>query len=382
MDWDFNVPVKTYEYELEEFKERLGKYTKDEYKNTKIVLIASKRLIKTFELENLISEFTKNESFKLIDVSIANPDTHLIHEIFNQITEKPDLIISIGGGSTIDFAKAISGLYSYSDNGKISIDEILDLLKTKEYTANTDYIPIIAAPTTSGTGSECTKWATIWDFDNSKKYSIDADYLYPIEAWLVPELTATLPPRLTLATSLDALSHAVEAYWSKSTNKIIQILARDAIKLVVKYLPLTLNDLENIEYREKLMFASFFAGLAFSNTRTTACHSISYPLTMKFGIEHGFAVNLTLIEVFKRNYEFIPDFDEFLEAWNAKSIEDVENWMNNVCSGVQKLKLSEFGVKEEDIDEVVDLTFTAGRMDNNPIVFSEEEVTEILHDIL
>lgn len=371
MDWVYNVPIKFFEYDLNQLKDKLNEYSSKE----NVILIASKRLINYLDIESVCNEFI------LFDDSLKSLDTHLISKLFKQIPERPELIISIGGGTSIDFAKAISALYSYSDNGAISVEEVVDVITSKKYLDNKDTIPIIASSTTAGTGSDCTKWATIWDFDNTKKYSIDADYLYPTESWLIPELTLTLPKGLTLSTALDALSHACEAYWSKSTNKIVQVLSRDAIALIVEYLPLVLEDMNNLEYRKKVYMGAFFAGLAFSNTRTTACHSISYPLTLLYGIPHGFAVALTLTEVLEQNKDYIEDFDLFLDAWNMTSIDEIKNWVNDISEDIQPLKLSAFGIEEDEINDIIKLTFTGGRMDNNPIVFDESEVRLILSNV-
>lgn len=358
MDWVYNVPIKFMEYDLDEFKNRLK-----EFEN--VLLIASKRVIKTFELDV--------SSFDVIDESIANPDIHLVEKILSDL-KKPDLIIAVGGGSSIDLAKAISALYEYKN------ENVLELIKNKTYLDNDNAIPIISVPTTAGTGSECTKWATIWDMDNLKKYSIDAEYLYPKESWLVAELTSTMDKYMTLATGLDALSHAMESYWSKPSNRYTRTLARDSIRIIRKYLPLVLNELDNLEYRKQMLMGSFFAGLAFSNTRTTAAHSISYPLTMMYGINHGFAVAITLFEVMKRNWEHIPEKELFLDAWNAEDIKDILDWFSDVSEG--KINLRSFGVKKEEIPEIVKLATTGGRMDNNPIVFNEEEIRDILESVL
>lgn len=371
MDWIFNVPIKFFEYNLAEVKDKLLNF-----KNKQTVVIASDRLINSYNLESIFDEF--NNIF-LINESIANPDIHLLDKIISKLSFKPKLIIAIGGGSSIDLAKAISALFKYEED--LDSEKILELLKTKEYLENEDFIPFIAVPTTAGTGSECTKWATIWDFDNSKKYSIDSDYLYPQESWLVPELTTTLNPKLTLATGLDALSHAMESYWSNASNSYTRVLARDSIKIIAKYLPLALNDLNNLEYRKQMLMGSFFAGLAFSNTRTTASHSISYPLTMKFGINHGFAVAITLFEVLKRNWEYVEDKELFLEAFGVKSIEGIEKWFKDVSQDIQELNLSSFDVKKETIGDVVKLAITRGRMDNNPILFGEKEIEDILMNV-
>lgn len=362
MDWIYNVPIKFFEYDLEEFKDRLTGFD-----DNKVLLIASKRVINSLDLnmDNLTN-------YDIFDESLANPDIHLVDRVLSQI-DKPDLIIAIGGGSSIDLAKAISALYDYKDKG------ILDLLKSKEYLENDDSIPLIAIPTTAGTGSECTKWATVWDFDNNKKYSVDADYLYPNESWLVPELTLTMDKNMTLSTGLDALAHAMESYWSVPSNSYTRVLARNSISIIRKYLPLALEDLDNLEYRKEMLMGSFFAGLAFSNTRTTACHSISYPLTMLFNINHGFAAALTLFEVLKRNWDYLKEKDLFLESWDAKDLDDIKVWFDDVSDN--SLRLSHFAIKREDIQDVVKLATTGGRMDNNPIVFNEKEIEDILNSV-
>ena len=358
MDWTYNVPVKFCEYDLNEFKNRLNTLKGN------ILLIASKRVIETFEIDT--------QNFTLIDKSINNPDIHLVGKVLKNL-EKPDLIVAVGGGSTIDIAKAISALYDYRHG------DVLTLISEKKYLDNENHIPIIAVPTTAGTGSECTKWATIWDFDNLKKYSVDVDYLYPKEAWLIAELTQTMNYEQTLSTGLDALSHAMESYWSRPSNRYTRVLARDSIRIIAKYLPLVLDDLNNTEYRHQMMMGSFFAGLAFSNTRTTASHSISYPLTMKYNVGHGYAVAVTLFEVMRRNWPYIKEKDEFLKAWAVESVDGISEWFRNITKG--EITLEKFGIKKEDIADIVKLATTGGRMDNNPVVFDEDEIRDILESV-
>ena len=359
MDWVYNVPIKFYEFDLNQFKNKLNSFDEN------ILLIASKRVINTFDLDV--------NNFQVLDESISNPDIHLLEKVLRSIS-KPDLIIAIGGGSSIDLAKAISALYDYKN------ENVMDLIKNKIYLNNNNFIPVIAVPTTAGTGSECTKWATIWDFENCKKYSIDADFLYPSESWLIPELTITMDESMTLSTGLDALAHAMESYWSIPSNSYTRVLARNSISIIKKFLPLVLKDLDNLKYRKQMLMGSFFAGLAFSNTRTTACHSISYPLTMLFGINHGFAVALTLFEILKRNWDLIKEKDLFLDAWEADNLDDIQIWFDNVTQDT--LHLSNFGVKKENLPIIVKESTTGGRMDNNPIIFNEIEIENILFNVL
>lgn len=370
MDWILNVPIKFFEYDLKELKERLNNL-----KGKNILFIGSKRLINSFKLKSTLN-ILDNGKLKVIDESIVNPDIKLLDKVLNELTFRPELIVSIGGGSSIDLGKAISALYEYKKD--LDSVKVLKLLKTKDYLENKNPITIIAVPTTAGTGSECTKWATVWDFDNLKKYSIDADYLYPQESWIVPELTLSLDLKMTLSTGLDALAHAMEAYWAVSSNEYVQWLSSVSITIIRKYLPLVLNKPDNFEFRKQMLMGSFFAGLAFSNTRTTAVHSISYPLTMKFDINHGFAVAVTLFEILKRNWNYINNKNLFLSAWNVENIEDILLWFNNVSKDIQKLNLSSFGVKKKEIPSIVKLATTGGRMDNNPIVFDESEIEDIL----
>lgn len=374
MEWTFNIPTKFTQYTIEELKQRIDDILTDK----ESILIASKRLTKTINLQKTIDKHPKTTH---INDSLTSLNTDLLCKTLQTIKKRPEQIIAIGGGTTIDLAKTISALYTYTDQGMITKEDLVENITQKKYLNNTTPIPIIASSTTAGTGSDCTKWATVWDYDNTKKYSVDADYLYPKESWLVSQLTHTLPVNLTISTALDALSHASEAYWSKSTNPVVQVLARDAITLIVENLPQVLKEEENMKYRDKVYMGAFFAGLAFTNTRTTACHSISYPLTLLYNIPHGYAVALTLTEVMKRNQKHIPDYEKFLQAWKAETIEDIEQWIQNITQDTQPLRLRAFNIKKEDIKDIVKLTFTGGRMDNNPIIFTEEEVQEILENV-
>ena len=118
---------------------------------------------------------------------------------------------------------------------------------------------------------------------------------------MVPELTNSMNERLTLATGLDALSHAMEGYWAKGRNLLSQALALDSIQRIKDALPAAISDPGDSGAREQMCLGSLLAGLSFSMTKTTACHSMSYPLTMNYGVEHGFTAALTLAQMMKIN---------------------------------------------------------------------------------
>ena len=149
-------------------------------------------------------------------------------------------------------------------------------------------------PTTAGTGSEVTSWATVWDTQSGKKYSLSRPNLYPKHALVDPTLMIGKPRQLTISTGLDALSHALESLWNVNANPISAHHAVVAAREILAVLPQLVNDLQNLELRSRMAAAALSAGLAFSNTRTAIAHSISYPVTLHHDVVHGIACSFTL----------------------------------------------------------------------------------------
>lgn len=290
----------------------------------------------------------------------------------------PTQILAIGGGSTIDLAKAISAFYYlFKEKGiKADLNNITDALQNKTYTEPHQFIDIIALPSAAGTGSEVTRFATIWDVNKVSKFSIDCAENYAKKAIVIPDLTLTLPARLTLSTGLDALSHAMESFWAKPTTYVVKDIALRAIDLIMTYLPKVLKDPQNLELRTAMSRGALLAGMAFAKTRTTACHSISYPITMQYGLEHGLACALSLDAVSKINREKTVMADELFAVLEKHG--GLKNWMDKTSEGIVEMKLSAFGIPKAGIDGIVEGTFTKGRMDNNPVDISPEQVKEIL----
>lgn len=154
--------------------------------------------------------------------------------------------------------------------------------------------PIYAFPTTSGTSSELTHWATIWDNDAFIKHSLSDEILYPKEAFYDPRLTLSLSRETTIHTALDALSHSFESIWNNNANPISTHHALRSIEIILRDLPALAQNLQSLELRTSIMQASMCAGLAFSNTQTALAHALSYPLTMRFGTAHGLACSFSL----------------------------------------------------------------------------------------
>ena len=177
-------------------------------------------------------------------------------------------------------------------------------------------------------------------------------------------------------TGLDALCHATESFWAKPTNYLVKDIALRAIDLIMTNLPKVLADLQNLELRTAMCRGALLAGMAFAKTRTTACHSISYPITMQYGVEHGLACALSLDAVSKINREKTVLADDLFAVFEKHG--GLRNWLDKTSAGIVELRLSALGVPKEGIDEIVKGTFTKGRMDNNPVDISPEQVKEIL----
>ncbi len=233
-----------------------------------------------------------------IDRTEPNPDVASLAALYRAFWHGDagaEVLVAVGGGSVIDTAKAL--MVGTADG---SFEALVALLATGKPFAPHAVKPLIAIPTTAGTGSEVTPWATIWDRAAGKKHSLHLPETWPEAAIVDPDLARSLPPGPTLAAGLDALSHALESIWNVNANPVSDTHAVAAARLVLATLPVLMADLGNAEQRGRMARAALQAGLAFSNTRTALAHSISYEMTLRHGLPHGIACSFTLPMVLRR----------------------------------------------------------------------------------
>lgn len=226
----------------------------------------------------------------VIDDVQPNPDIRTLSQQvarFRELPTSPEAIVAIGGGSVIDSAKVFAA-------ARREFERVLHFLRTKEGAGSFSPTPLIAVPTTAGTGSEVTCWGTVWDSEREQKHSLALPGLYPQQAVIDPALMLRKPRFLTVSTGLDALSHALESLWNRNANPVSMTLAVGAARAVLDTLPRLVDDLDNVDLRTRMARAALLAGLAFSNTRTAIAHSLSYPITLRYGIAHGIACSFTL----------------------------------------------------------------------------------------
>jgi len=200
-------------------------------------------------------------------------------------------IVAVGGGSVIDTAKLLM-----TSTAAASFDDLFAALAAGKQPEVAKASALIAVPTTAGTGSEVTPWATLWDrsSDAPRKYSLHVEQTWPQAAVVDPALTLSAPESVTRNSALDALSHSLESIWNVNSNPISDTLAVEAARGVIGTLPMLLASPRDERLRTAMSRSSLMAGLAFSNTRTALAHSISYEMTLKHGLPHGLACSFPL----------------------------------------------------------------------------------------
>lgn len=264
-----------------------------EKKFAKVLLVTDKSLRALNLTQSLERKLNKSgvEVFVFDDV-VPNPTTKNVEDalkIFNE--NKCQAIIAFGGGSVMDCAKATGARVVYPQKPLSKMKGVLKVLRK---------IPLlIAVPTTAGTGSETTLASVITDSETRHKYAINSFPLIPSYALLNAKLTVGLPKHITSTTGMDALTHAVEAFIGRSTTKKTRTCALSAVKDIFKFLPLAYNNGENLEAREKMLHASYNAGLAFTKSYVGYVHAIAHSLGGKYNIAHGLANAIILPYVLK-----------------------------------------------------------------------------------
>jgi alcohol dehydrogenase len=232
-------------------------------------------------------------SVSVFDKVIENPTTKevdLCVEIAVQV--KPTLIVGLGGGSSMDTAKGCNFIYT---NG----GQMADYWGVNKATKT--MLPLIAIPTTSGTGSECQSFALIADAKTHRKMACGDSKALPVIAIIDPILTLTQPSQVTAATGIDAITHAIESAVSKNRNDISTYFSIESLKSTMSSLPIILENPADINARESMLIGAAYAGLAIENSMLGGAHASANPITAKLGVVHGFAVGMMLPAVIKYN---------------------------------------------------------------------------------
>lgn len=338
-------------------------------------------------IEKCIQQLNKKgitvSTYNKVDAEPTN--VHVLEALSLCKEEKCDFIIGIGGGSCIDAAKAVAVLYT---NG----GEVEDYVQ-KDIEIENNPLPLIAIPTTSGTGSEVTSVAVITNKKTDVKMMMKHPSFIPKVAIIDPVLTSSLPPEITAATGIDALCHAIEAYISKFSQPLTDVLALSAIESIMKYLRIAYEDGRNMEAREAMMIASFQAGIAFSNASVTLVHGMSRPVGALFHVPHGISnaillptvLEFTKTSAVKRLAKIGRSLNKDLYS---NSDEEVANYtlgeIKKLCFDLRIPNLKKYGIDEIEFENAISKmaldAIESGSPANNPRVPSYDEIKELYRE--
>ncbi|HME54784.1 MAG TPA: iron-containing alcohol dehydrogenase [Candidatus Lokiarchaeia archaeon] len=336
-------------------------------------------LMNEFEAKNLVvEEITRKGG----EPTVTEVDT-LAGELREE-DQRVDWVLGIGGGSTLDLAKSAAGL-SRNEGSAAEYQQGKDLI--------TEGITFIAVPTTAGTGSEITNNAVLINEATHAKLSIRGDKMMAKVAVFDPVLTVSMSPETTAYSGTDALVQAIEAYVSKASISITDLLAEKAIEIIAGVLPIVYQDGQDIIAREQMLYGSVLSALSFSNAKLGAVHGFAHPIGALFNKPHGMICGILLPHIMRFNLDGeLPDVIRKF-AWIGRTLQkpaldgevsDIE-MANMAITKIQELlaalaipaKLSEIGLTADDIPAIVADT-KGSSLANNPRDTSKELLEQIL----
>ena len=295
-----------------------------------------------------------------------------------------DFLVALGGGSPIDSMKAIGSLVVNGGNISDYMGKVIDV----------EMPPLVAIPTTAGTGSEATQFTIITDTKKDIKMLLKGKVLMPKLAIIDPQFTMTAPPKITAATGLDALCHAVEAYTSRKAQTLSDSFAMSAVKRIFKSLPVAFKDGKNEEARIQMSVAALEAGIAFNNASVTIIHGMSRPIGALFHVAHGLSNAMLMKECL--GFALEGAYDRFADLGRAIGVADAtdedkvaaEKFLSAIEGIVKELEtptLAEFGIDKEEFFKVIDKmaydAMDSGSPQNTMREVSEEQVKQIYRNL-
>jgi len=336
--------------------------------------LAMEKILKTYDVTRYC-EFDPNPQL---------PDVERGLKLF--LERKYDAVIAVGGGSVLDVAKLIRICAVQETSPREIIDDSQHIQQRG--------VPLIAVPTTAGSGSEATHFAVVYLDKN--KHSVAHEYVLPNVAIVESELTNSMPSEITAATGMDALSHAIESYWSINSTEESKKYARQAALLI-------LNNLETVvknpcgDSRKAMAKAAHLSGKAINISKTTACHAISYSVTSIHGVPHGHAVALTVPSMIvynskaceadtldKRGVQYVREtLRELFHLLRVDTAEEAEAKLISLMERIHlNTRLRELNIGEDDLARIVEDASRSARIGNNPRDLPREVLLELLQDRL
>lgn len=350
----------------------------------KALLVTGRHFLsKTGLLDSTINDLVKNdvEVTHFSDVS-SNPNDQSINDAIGLATKKKcNLVIGFGGGSAIDTAKMVSVCLGETSN---SWDFFRDPQRPAKPIKHRS-IPLIALPTTSGTGSESSPFAVIKNREQNLKKGISSNFLYPDVSLIDPEILTYLPKHLTAWTGCDALGQALESYTSSKSNSLSDVFAFQALRLLIEHLPKAYKDGQNLFHREQVALGAMLSGIAISFTETNLAHALAEALGGEHDLHHGLTVGLftpiaikhnlenakggktkNLVNKYSRVASLIDNSTPQTNQPNALLAETCSKTVQTFLSNLDiPKKVSELGLTDINTEKLADLAIDMGSIKSN-----------------
>ncbi len=344
-------------------------------KSKNIFLITGKKSFEFCGAKKALDKILKNYNVFKFDNFSTNPQINSIKQGYSSFKKfNYDTILAVGGGSSIDIGKAIKMFY-YNESKK----------KT----------PLITIPTTAGSGSEATYFIVYYDKKEKQSEGVH-NLTLPNYVICDPQFTMNIPKNIAASSGMDALSQAIESYWSINSTPKSKKFAEKSIKLLIGNLEAAIKT-KSLISKTNVMKGANLAGKAINITKTTACHSISYPITSCFNIPHGHAVSLTLGEMLEYNFNVNKadcldlrgtgyvkkTIQELINLIGGGTLKGAKNRIKNLMDNIGlETKLSELNINKEDINIIIEKGFNPKRVENNPKKLNREDLRIILKNII
>jgi len=343
----------------------------------KIFMVTGKDSYVSSGVKNILDPLLSAYSVELFNEYSANPKFEEIMDGVERFrSDNFDCIVAVGGGSAIDVAKSINAVTGYI--GK-ELDVVTGVTKL-----NKPVMPLIAVPTTAGTGSEATHFAVV--YSDGEKYSLASPALLPSVVILDCTLTDSLPKDITAHTGFDALCQAVESYWAKGGTTQSRGYAKQAIQLLLEWLPHAVNKPTPVS-RAHVMTAANFAGKAINISKTTAPHALSYGITASYGLAHGYAAALTLGAFFKLHDSLVEE--SFLNETSVKLFKllKVKNaneamffWYQFMRNCDLEIDFTKLKIYKDELTHIVD-SINTERLNNHPVKLNKKLLLQLMNSL-
>ena len=342
---------------------RLKEIVEENFKGSRLFLVTDQGIVDSGIADKVLSQF---QGIQVFDEVEQNPKFTTINrtgEIVRRM--KPDLVIGLGGGSSLDAAKAIALLATNTGN-------------IEDYEGKGKYksppLPVLAIPTTCGTGSEVTWVSVVTHTVRMFKMSIKGPHMFPAAALIDPDLLASLPPPLVASTGMDALTHAIEAYTVRAATYLTDIFAREALQLIFQSLERAYKNIKgDKEAREKIMLGSTLAGMAFGNSDVGAVHCVAEAVGSIYDTPHGVTNSIFLPFVMEFNLPVVKD--RYAEIARIAGIDekDTETAAQELIQKIKSLSrtlnippFKELGIQKDKFPELAEKSFQNNSNPSNP----------------